>query len=484
MDRNYYSEKTINEFIKKNVCFGDKLLYKYYLSDKIKSFRNRLKILKITRKQIEKNIYVYITDSFRDIILGFVGKLTLFLNPMGDLVISGGEAFNSYFDQANRIVTSDIDTKFVPVMKTSENKILGPRYFKFFGFLQAIKLLLWNYLGQNCNEIEKKLRKRFNYIKNEKFIKFLGIKLPNNVGPIVTRRYTMIRKNKQSMNSVKNVTNGDVLIDVELFALDLKLKYFSPENGLSVHNLGGLLDMAFMRPFEVGYEVVYSQDKGIVYTNPISKRVIFDKNINIAGKKFLVEDLYLMQSLGLRPEKKDKDRKRIIKFSRNVLQLNKINSSLSLKNIFKISLKNVSKLSDKDVKKRRVTNIKKILKDASKINPERYEKYTTTPDKSKVYSQFLFGLKAPRNSKIRGFTKTSGIWKFDKKNGQWVKNLSNMYIKNEMNFRMNKKFVNNKFNLSNQSKIILYGYNPRRDYWVSKEILKSSSLIPFIGLKK
>jgi hypothetical protein len=483
MDRNYYSDKTIREFVKKNICFGDAVLYKYYETNNIKKFRNRLSILKITQKEIEKNIYVYITDSFRDIILRFVGKLTVFTKPMGDLVISGGEAFNSYFDQGNRIVTSDIDTKFVPVMKVSNNKIVGPNYYKYFGFLQAIKLLIWNFLGQHCDEIGKKIMKRFELIRNEKFIKFLGIRLPVNAGPVVTRRYTLIRKMKQSPNSTTAITNGDVLIDVELFALDLKLKYFTPENGIAVHNLGGLLDIAIMRPNEVGHEVIYSYDSGIAYTNPVTKKVIFDKNVNISGKKFLVEDLYLMQSLGLRPSKKDKDKKRIIKFSRNVLKLNKVNSSLSMKKIFQMSLRSVSRLPDKDIKKRRVTNLNKIMKSASQVSPYRYEKYTTVPDKSKVYSQFMFGVKAPRNAVIPGFKPTSGIWRFDKNTGQWKKNLSNLYIKNEMNFRMNKKFVNTKHVLSNNSKVILYGYNPRRDHWVSKDLIKRSSLIPFIGLK-
>ena len=48
MDRDYYSEKTINQFIRKDVCQNDKLLYKYYQLSNAKKFRRRLQILKIS----------------------------------------------------------------------------------------------------------------------------------------------------------------------------------------------------------------------------------------------------------------------------------------------------------------------------------------------------------------------------------------------------------------------------------------------------
>jgi hypothetical protein len=43
--------------------------------------------------------------------------------------------------------------------------------------------------------------------------------------------------------------------------------------------------------------------------------------------------------------------------------------------------------------------------------------------------------------------------------------------------------LNNK-NYINTNQIILYGYLPSRDKWISESILKKSSIIPFIGLKK
>lgn len=114
MDVGYYSENTVNNFIKKNVCHGDALLLKYYQDGKIKSFRRRLEILKVDPKAIQKVIYIYVTDTIRDVIIDTIGNLTKYMEPMGDLVISGGEAFNFYFDRDSRVITSDIDTKFVP----------------------------------------------------------------------------------------------------------------------------------------------------------------------------------------------------------------------------------------------------------------------------------------------------------------------------------------------------------------------------------
>ena len=225
MDNDYYSERTINNFIKKDICQNDKLLYKYYETVQVKRFRRRLQILKIDQKVIEQSIYVYITDSVRDIIISFVGKLTKYLHPMGDLIISGGEAFNTYFDKNDRIVTSDIDTKFIPMFKNETGKLVGPSYYKYFGYLQAVKLLIWDYLRRNSELLSKQIYKRLNDIKKDKLARILGISLPDT-GPYVTRRYTLIRKSKQSNNNSNNITNGNVLIDVELFALDLNLRYY------------------------------------------------------------------------------------------------------------------------------------------------------------------------------------------------------------------------------------------------------------------
>ena len=48
-------------------------------------------------------MYVLITDSIRDIILSTIGELTQFLADSGDLIVSGGEAFNLYMDYEDRM---------------------------------------------------------------------------------------------------------------------------------------------------------------------------------------------------------------------------------------------------------------------------------------------------------------------------------------------------------------------------------------------
>ena len=407
------------------------------------------------------------------------------MEPMGDLIISGGEAFNTYFSQEDRIVTSDIDTKFVPIMKARNGKLIGPGYYKYFGYLQAIKLILWDYLGKNCNKIENLIKKRLQIIKSDRITKILGIRLPLS-GPYVTRRYTLIRKQKQSKNNSNDITAGNVLIDVELFALDLNIRYYSVESEkVKLQRLGGILDIAFMRPFEVGSEVLYSQTPGLFLRNPLNGKTVFNKNIKVAGKKFLIDDLYLMKSLGLRTKKKEKDRKRILKFSQKVLKIQNINSSTSDRELFIKAGRKVKSIETVfDFKSRLVLNPEIILKNAVSINPYSYLKYVTPPDKLKVMSQFMFGFKGPRSVNINGFTKTSGPFRFNSSKSKWIKNDKKLYIKNEMNFRVQKKVLKNKQNISNISNVILYGYLPARDHWIPSEILRRSSLIPFIGLKK
>ena len=159
MDEDYYSEKTVQKFIKKDMCQNDNVLYTYFQNGDVKKFRRRLQILKVDQKVLEQAVYVYITDSIRDIILSFVGKLTLKMKPMGDMVISGGEAFNVYFARDDRIITSDIDTKFVP-------RFLSPFDKKFFGLLQVCKLVLWNRLGKISEKFAEKAAKHSLVIDN------------------------------------------------------------------------------------------------------------------------------------------------------------------------------------------------------------------------------------------------------------------------------------------------------------------------------
>ena len=80
------------------------------------------------------------------------------MKTMGDVIVSGGEAFNLYVEYKNRIVTTDIDAKFVPRMSVNP---------KFFGKLQATKLILWDKLGEISKRLNARVRKRMLLIKSK-----------------------------------------------------------------------------------------------------------------------------------------------------------------------------------------------------------------------------------------------------------------------------------------------------------------------------
>ena len=100
---------------------------------------------------IDKIVYLLVTDSLRDIILETIGEISEHMKNTGDLIVSGGEAFNLYMDYNNRIITTDIDAKFVPRMPVNP---------KFFGKLQATKLILWDKLGEIAKKLNTRVRKR------------------------------------------------------------------------------------------------------------------------------------------------------------------------------------------------------------------------------------------------------------------------------------------------------------------------------------
>jgi len=463
MDTYIYTDDTIQKFVKKNFFFNDPILEKYYENGDIQSFRSRVSRV-YKNETFEKILYAFVTDMTRDIILKTVSELTTFMEPMGDMIVSGGEAFNYYVNKKDRIVTSDIDTKFVPRIRYDT---------KYFGKLQAIKLILWNKLGEVCVKINNEVTRRLT--TDLKLATFLGFKPVNN-GPVVTRRYTLIKKKKIASNS--KVSKGDVLIDVELFALDLNIRAYSIEKGIIEERvLGGFLDIPFMRPGEFGYEIIDTRRKGFTYMNRHSNKLVLDKNIYIAGKKFLIDDIYLMQRLGLRPEKIQKDKQRLFRLTKMLTNSTNIGVTDDIEKIFSIAQKINVTPARKDFSKSRVSMIA-----ASKINPRKYEKYTTKPSLETLSKKFLYGLKTSTNNmSVPGYSNTNGNMRFDINNMKWVKDSTKRYVGNEYNLRPNEPRNVTMSLLENPP---LYGYNPDRDKWVPKIILKHSAQIPFIGLKK
>lgn len=463
MDDKSYSKPVIGRFIRKNLFFDDPVLKRYYEDGEVKKFRNRVH-KKYSDKQFSKVVYAIVTDSIRDVILDAIGELTILMKSMGDLIISGGEAFNMYMSYNDRIITTDIDAKFVPKFQRNS---------QYFGKLQATKLIMWNALGKMAKRLNNKIKQRI-VSKREKMSQFLGVGFKKK-GPYVTRRYTLIKKKKGSESNVPK--KEDIFIDVELFALDLKVRYFCPCSGkIKDFIVGGILDIPFMRPKEFGYEVIKNANSSrITYRNMDTGNMKINGNVKVASKEFLIKDIYLMQKLNLRPDKKDKDRQRLFRLAK--LFTNKVKSTDNIDVIFK---KVQPVISTKPTRKS-ITSGKVRMNNAVKINPRMYEEFTTVPSKKRLSKQIVHGLKiADPQMKVKEFEKTNGDYRLNIDTYLWKKNNSNDYIKNEFNMRPTGPMkIPSDINIQET----LYGFKPRRDGWVPKPLLKRAAEIPFVGLK-
>ena len=473
MDNRLYSDETIRKYIFKNLCKGDDVLMKYYDDDNVSAFRKRLHA-RHKDTDLKDMLNVYVTDTIRDIIYKIVGELSEYMKPMGNLVISGGDAINMYLERSERIVTSDIDTKFAPRMKYDV---------KYFGKLQMIKLLTWDKMGQLAFKYNKVIKERIQK-DNSKLKKFLGVSF-TKTGPWVTRRYTLMNKRKTSPNNITKASVGNRLIDVELFALDLKVGWFDPTTGqVKQDRMGGILDMPFMRPGEFGYDVLFKgQTNGIKYVIKNTGAIVSNKNVSIASKAFLIHDVVIMQELKLRPEKKVKDRTRLIKLAKSVSPKFTFKTSES---IFDIYAKVVKKV--KIPTTRVVMNGKVSVKAAMAVNPAKYLKYTSILDESKVDRQYLYGLKSLLPIELYGFVKTHGRKRFDVKTKRWVNNRRPQYIGNYWQYRPSMNIENLNFvkntNIDLDSWRLLYGLNFRRDAWVPFSIIDNAAAIQFIGYSR
>ena len=242
-------------------------------------------------------------------------------------------------------------------------------------------------------------------------------------------------------------------------------------------NLGGILDIAFMRPNEFGYEVIQTRKRGVSYRNQTTNRMVINNKIYVAGKTFLTDDIYLMQKLGLRPEKKEKDRQRMVKLAR-IITKKPIKASEPMENILKL----VHKTAKTPAKK--VTYVKSVnIQKAKRVDPSKYVRYTSKPSRDKLTKQIVYGLDSSVNTlNIPGIKQSSGASRFNTNSLTWKPNTSQSYIKNEYNFRPNST---SSLDLPKNIKMeeTLYGFKPIRDKWVPKPILEKSAMIPFIGLK-
>ena len=433
MDYTSYTEETFERFVRLNVCQSDKLLEEYLKKGNVSKFRARLSKFPDADKRIQKVVISLFTETLKDVILSKISSLTQKMKPFGFLIISGGAAINKYLPKSKRDVLTDIDTKFVPSIKGVPAK--SPKYF---GYIQMAKLLMWYYLGAIAESMSKskQFRNKIDNIRKTKIAKMIGLNWTN---PMVTRRYSLIPKFKGSRGL--NVSPGDILIDVEIMALDMQgVRYYVPsQRKIKTNSIGGILDIAYMRRGEIGGKVLSSTTKGL------GKH----KNVLVTGRDFLIEDMYILKSLRLRPEKVRKDRERLEKFARHVYNINvkATNSNFSI-----YSRASKKKMDTRRLQERRGVTPQMITK-ISKLNPQKFKKYTTKPTRARL-NRIL--------SKSRNLS--SAPYKFNLNTKRWVKMPPNStYIRN---------MGGNK----------LYGYVESRDKWIPPAILRNASIIPRVGI--
>jgi hypothetical protein len=455
MDVHVYSQKTLDDFVRDTLCKKDPVMFKYYQSGQV--FKFRKKLCDCDDDTVAKVVQTFVTDATRYYVLTIIGELTSRMRQYGDLVISGGEAINSYLESDQRVITTDIDTKFIPVGSSD----------KMFGYIQLAKLRMWNELGKIVMRYNGVLTRAIReHVINSKLGTMLGVSFPSKVP--FRRRYTLIKKNKAL----------GTLIDIELFALDLQVRYYVPsKKRVCTENMGGVLDIAFMRPLEFGYEVSHTRRRGMPVFSPVKNKVVWNMKVFVASPKFLIHDVYSLQKYNLRPTKKEKDRKRLYYFAKYVMKSKTVKPRDSIDELFRKSIR-LTRDTTSDLSKRPSLTKKDIARDM-RVDPYKYEKVTTKPDESKVYRQLFYGIKTSENLNVPGYSKTNGSFRFDVAKGVWVVNRNPLYIHNEATHRPNviKNFP------AVPLEDTLYGYSPARDSWMPAALVRKAAMIPLVGLK-
>jgi hypothetical protein len=411
----------------------------------------KLLVTHSTSDDIEYIVSVFVTDTLRTILLTrIIPEITSFVHPYGETVITGGEVFNVYVDKPNKVVASDIDTKIIPLFN-SEN---------YFRNLQIFKILLWNKLNIIINKYNLKIKKiLITKIKESHVCKMLGINIPKD--ELVKRRYTLMMKTRKSV--LRDTPSPDnVLIDVELFALDIVLKFFDVEKKrVSQSNVGGMLDMAVMRPGEFGSELAYSFTK--------------DKlNNNIASKIFFIDDLYTMYTLGLRPKKKRKDIDRLTKFAKHVTKLAHV--KMPFEELYRKTRKKLTtpKMKVRKIKFNYTNNLMKV----KSIDPLVNSSYISKPS-SKKMRVMAYGIKGRIDSTIKTYKKTHSTYRFNVNTSKWTPDTSDDYIRNMYNYRLNKNKLKNNSTADIITPKTPYGYSEKRDRDIHPNILRKSRQIQY-----
>lgn len=463
MDEKYYSPKAVDDFAKEVICLGKSDMYTAWKNNDPVRWRKLLVRHKATNDQVEKMLNVVITDAMRPIIHSAIRLLTKKLLPLGELIVSGGEAFNFYSPREHRIVTSDIDTKFVPGYKFGQKRT--------FLNYQSTRILIWDQMETLRAYFNPNIRRAVGRLVRSKAGRFLGISKSDSKSPL-TRRYT--RKAKERKNTSTNkVSEGDTLSDIEVFALDLNVKWFHPEQRKRVdEHMGGLLDVVLLRRGEMG-SAVWDD-----------RLYLKDQKIMVAGKKYLIEDLYLLNKLGLRKSKAEKDRKRLYLFCKHILGIPGVRSSMSVDSLYKHIKPRIAHM--KAVPRKRIPfNSKVAFDNAMKVNPLRNERVGVSKPSRNKSMQLALSVKAPRGLKIPGYKETAGNVRFNEHTLRWKRNKSLHYIHDEYTHKVNKN-AENKIPLNGIQKIriekTLVGYNPQRDSYIPVEFVRKAALIKYAGM--
>ena len=440
MDTRSYAQNSIAAFVRRNVCQSDKTLCKYLKEGNVRLFRTRLSKFSNADKKIEDAVMGIFVNYMKDMFMREISALTTVIMPLGFLILSGGIAINKYIPRPHKDVAVDIDLKFVPSVKGVQAN--SPKYF---GYIQMAKLVLWYQVGRICRKFQSKKFIDNNFkdfvtkVRRTNVGKCLGIIVTN---PTFKRRYTLIPKKKQKGG--RAVTPNNVLLDIELFAIDMHgVKYYVPsKKKIEPVTLKGLVDIAIMRKGEVGGEVLKGTTTGFER---------FSK-VFVAGKKYLADDIYMLKKLGLRPDKVAKDRARLLKFGKFVykVQAEKTNSNTQV-------YKRISKkFTNKQQILQQKENISKnFISKISRLSPNHFSGYTTPIDREQI-SKYL---------KVTNLK--SAPYKFNHRTMKWVRIANKSpYIKAEP-----------------MGSVKLYGYKPSRDAWIPKNILKHAQMIPLVGFK-
>jgi len=290
-----YTKQAFDDFINSKLYYQDSnlsTLEKSYLISKARSYETNpnsyLEYLNqlLREKRLEpdtvlnniKNVLTtVITNIMRPHIYEIIHDINKDMEPYGQFIISGGEAFNLNVPAEFRRLTPDIDTKFVPFFGTNYDPSAAENKLEYIGLTLKIRVHFWYVvLEKALNKLNGKYRQLYaellKPIESCPELMILGFKFlhPDHIersGQPFRKRLSLMQKNDEA--------DKNVFFDLNLFAIDLLVSNYPDFGGeMKIGGAGGLeivsnsyistnesgyiagvLDCPFMRPDEFGYEI-------------------------------------------------------------------------------------------------------------------------------------------------------------------------------------------------------------------------------------